>query len=121
MTTAVLAVPPVHSETRAPSGESLLHIQSLDGVRGLAITLVFFFHLLQSNNEPTGSGLIDFILKLRDTGWIGVDLFFALSGFLITGILFDTLHSKHYFRNFYIRRALRIFPLYYGVLLFLFL
>lgn len=76
---------------------------ALDGLRGLAIAAVFCFHY---RIEPHSPG---------EWGWTGVDLFFALSGFLITGILFDSLGERHYFRNFYMRRALRIFPLYWGL------
>lgn len=75
----------------------------LDGLRGLAIAAVFWFHYRIHPHSP------------GEWGWVGVDLFFALSGFLITGILFDSLGEQHYFRNFYIRRALRIFPLYWGL------
>lgn len=107
------------TSTAAPR-EALKHIDSLDGVRGVAIVLVLIFHLLWSNNQ-TGSSILNFAVGLRSAGWAGVDLFFALSGFLITGILFDTLHTKHYFKNFYARRFLRIFPLYYGVIFVLLL
>jgi peptidoglycan/LPS O-acetylase OafA/YrhL len=92
------------------------HIPALDGIRGTAILLVLFYHLFWSNPH-SGSRIFDFINELRGFAWIGVNLFFALSGFLITGILRDTLHSDHFFKTFYARRILRIFPLYYGVLL----
>jgi peptidoglycan/LPS O-acetylase OafA/YrhL len=90
------------------------HMPALDGLRGIAILLVLAhtFDVIQTRNG-TGHDL-DLVL---DTGWIGVQLFFVLSGFLITGILLDTRHKPHYFRTFWIRRALRIFPLYFGVLL----
>jgi peptidoglycan/LPS O-acetylase OafA/YrhL len=72
-------------------------------MRGLAIAAVFWFHYRVQ------------VHSAGEWGWVGVDLFFALSGYLITGILYDSLHKPGYFRNFYMRRALRIFPLYWAV------
>lgn len=79
-------------------------IPALDGVRGLAILLVLLFHCCQPILGP--------LAFLGELGWIGVDLFFVLSGFLITGILLDKRGDRHYLRNFFARRFLRIFPLY---------
>ena len=87
-------------------------IPQLDGVRGVAI-LVVLAHNLHGFSSPPLSYLTAY-------GWMGVDLFFVLSGFLITGILLDTKSSANYFRNFYARRCLRIWPLYYFVLLMMF-
>ena len=100
------------------AGPSRRHVPALDGVRGMAILLVLVSHLMLFNDH-TGSRFGDSLSALRGLGWVGVDLFFVLSGFLITGILFDTLQDPHYFRSFYMRRFLRIFPLYYGFLFFL--
>jgi peptidoglycan/LPS O-acetylase OafA/YrhL len=103
----------------APRQRSSAHIPALDGLRGLAIVLVLLFHFV-----PLGGGTttIGWVTKcFAALGWCGVDLFFVLSGFLITGILFDAKGSEHYFRNFYMRRVLRIFPLYFGVLILIFM
>jgi peptidoglycan/LPS O-acetylase OafA/YrhL len=92
------------------------HILALDGIRGLAILLVLYHHLFWSNPN-SGNRVFDFLNTIRASSFIGVNLFFALSGFLITGILLDTVTSPNFFKAFYARRTLRIFPLYYGVLL----
>jgi peptidoglycan/LPS O-acetylase OafA/YrhL len=91
------------------------HVLALDGLRGLAVLMVVVFHVFQVEPIPTQSLARVFYLMTR-LGQTGVDLFFVLSGFLITGILFDAKGSDRYFVNFYGRRTVRIFPLYYGVL-----
>ncbi len=96
------------------------HIHALDGIRGVAILLVLYHHLFWSNPH-SGNRIFDLLNAIRAYAFVGVNLFFALSGFLITGILLDTVTSPTFFRTFYARRTLRIFPLYYGVLLVLFL
>ncbi|MDQ2924854.1 MAG: acyltransferase [Acidobacteriota bacterium] len=93
------------------------HNAALDGVRGIAILLVLLHHWqipLPASNRFTPA-----MLAVTGSCWVGVDLFFALSGFLITGILVDTVESTHFLKNFYARRFLRIFPLYYGVIVVL--
>jgi len=83
------------------------HIPELDGLRGVAILLVILFHFHRAQ-------------WITGFWWTGVDLFFALSGFLITGILLDGGRGTRVFRNFYARRCLRILPLYYLTLIVVF-
>lgn len=99
--------PPKESENTVVTGntartrpENRAFYPALDGIRALAFLMVFSHHYLA-----------------LPWGWTGVDVFFVLSGFLITGILFDTRNDPHRIRNFYVRRTLRIFPLYYAVLI----
>ena len=87
------------------------HISRLNGLRGTAVILVMFYHFYEGF-EGTGRWS-KALYYLVETGWAGVDLFFVLSSFLITRILLEAKGQPHYFRNFYFRRVLRIFPLYY--------
>ena len=90
-----------------------MRVAELDGIRGLAILLVLVTHFCLF--QPQGR-LEQAVRAALGMGWSGVDLFFVLSGFLITGILLRTRHLPTYFRTFYLRRSLRIFPLYYAAL-----
>jgi peptidoglycan/LPS O-acetylase OafA/YrhL len=83
------------------------HIAELDGLRAIAVSLVLVAHFAPAARD--GSVLWWF----ESVGNVGVDLFFVLSGFLIAGVLLDSRKKENYYRNFYLRRALRIFPLYY--------
>jgi peptidoglycan/LPS O-acetylase OafA/YrhL len=88
-------------------------IPQLDVVRGIAILIVMVHNASHNLLTLPFQGLWEY-------GWMGVDLFFVLSGFLITGILFDSKQTEGYFKNFYARRCLRIWPLYYSVLFLMF-
>ena len=93
------------------------HIDSLDGIRGIAVILVLAVHFQTMAVLPQTSGISRQVTHVMSWGWCGVDLFFVLSGFLITSILLDGKNTERRFWTFYIRRILRIFPLYYSVVL----
>jgi len=114
-------------------------IPELNGLRGVAILMVLWYHCTRSYRsgleidpafrlsagalvgDGTGHGFgTDFLYQLAGAGWQGVDLFFVLSGFLITGILIDTKHKASSLTAFYYRRALRIFPVYFLTLAILY-
>ncbi len=95
----------------------------LDTVRGIAILMVFLFHGFEDfipvgSNVPAWERLFLLTMSL---GWIGVNLFFVLSGFLITGILLDSVNRPRYYSRFYFRRVLRILPAYYLLIVVLIL
>jgi peptidoglycan/LPS O-acetylase OafA/YrhL len=110
---------PVDISHRADTGH---RDPALDGIRAVAVLLVFLFHFgggLSSHNP-----LLHLFGIVTEAGWIGVVIFYTLSGFLITGGIWDSLNPPggsprpaHVVRNFYARRALRILPIYYGTLI----
>ena len=107
------------SSTPAPAHPVSLpaRLPTLDGLRAIAILLVVPHNL---NLMVTAGGLAHVFIAALYRGWIGVQLFFVISGFLITGILLDARDAPHYYRSFFVRRVLRIFPLYYATLVVLF-
>ncbi len=74
--------------------------------------MVFAFHY---GGGARGGKVMAIVNAIRLQGWAGVHIFFVLSGFLITGVLYDTRHDSKFFQRFYARRVLRIFPVYYLV------
>jgi peptidoglycan/LPS O-acetylase OafA/YrhL len=96
----------VHARSQTAS-----HTAALDGVRGIAVFLVFLFHLGSILRSQS------FLSAALSVGWLGVDLFFVLSGFLITRILIATREDRQYYYRFYMRRGLRIWPLYFAFVL----
>lgn len=99
--------PPVHDQAR---------IAELDGLRGLAIGLIMWHHLVENFLPPGNGSWLGWLRVASNLSWCGVDLFFVLSGFFIGGILLDQRGSPRLARVFYLRRAVRILPLYYGTL-----
>jgi peptidoglycan/LPS O-acetylase OafA/YrhL len=90
----------------------MMRFPALDGIRALAVVMVFAFHY---GGGTHGGSVLRLVNSIRLRGWMGVDMFFVLSGFLITGILYDTRSDRHYFKRFFARRSIRIFPIFYLV------
>ena len=95
--------------------KKLKYFNELDGIRGIAALMIVQFHFFLEIVPENHTMVL--IKKISFLGSSGVSLFFVLSGFLISRILLNTKFSPNYFKNFYIRRGLRIFPLYYFFLL----
>ncbi|HUD23587.1 MAG TPA: acyltransferase [Acidobacteriaceae bacterium] len=120
--------PPDHTTEFSPPPATPYHspllkreMPGLDALRGVAVLSVVLYHGLHWWLPPSisispGARLLSLIAS---PGWLGVNLFFVLSGFLITGILLDTRTRPNYWKSFYTRRVLRILPLYLVILLIL--
>ena len=111
--------PPPPTSHRSPLLKR--EMPGLDALRGVAVLSVVAYHGLHWWLVPAVaiSPAAQWLSAIAAPGWLGVNLFFILSGFLITGILLDTRTRPNYWKNFYVRRILRILPLYLITLLIL--
>lgn len=112
MTDAVAGFDQALPAARTAGRERRHRLPVLDGLRGFAVLYVIFLHFFLTPLDAAGP-LKRALYGIIELGFTGVDLFFVLSGFLITGILLTNASSDRYFSAFYARRLLRIFPLYY--------
>ena len=102
---------------QTPEGLVRNFMPELDTLRGIAVLGVLFLHGFSWRyGDLHFTGMARIFMRLTQPGWLGVNLFFVLSGFLISGILLDSKDQPHYYRRFYTRRALRILPPYYLLL-----
>ncbi len=110
----------LNNTEESPAWKPDAHCLALDGIRGLAILAVTLYRLCKEL-DPEAHPVLAMIRRFAPIGERGVDLFFVLSGFLITGILLRTKSQPHYFRNFMMRRVLRIFRSTFSALLLVYL
>lgn len=108
-----------HTLLAVQPGTRVTRFAPLDGIRGVAILLVIA-HNAGSVDTGASNALLKLWAVVANGGWVGVQLFFALSGFLITRILLAAKGTPGYLQRFYMRRALRIVPVYYALLFFVF-
>ncbi|MEN6450066.1 MAG: acyltransferase [Thermoguttaceae bacterium] len=94
-------------------------IAAFDGLRGAAIVAIMAYHFVRQFPRPQ-EALDRVFFELLSAGWIGVELFFVLSGFLATAVLCESKPTPHFMRTFHVRRSLRVLPLYFGLLFVLF-
>jgi len=102
----------IHQAEKNEHNGKPAYIPGLDGIRGVAALMIMFLHFVPNYNS-TAHPFLSILRKLAIIGQCGVPLFFVLSGFLITRILLYTKNNPDYFKQFYLKRVLRIFPLYY--------
>ena len=116
------AVPALISNSETDGEAPLIrgHMPELDSVRGVAVLMVIFYHAFYWGMDLTRFPAVErHLLQVAWIGKLGVNLFFVLSGFLITGLLLNARSQPDYYRKFYIRRALRILPAYSATVLVL--